>query len=712
MLFGNLNSAPSYYRTANVRANLTSIHGVHSFRFGGEWRAQNYARGVQGLSSGDFNFDNTFTRENDNSNLDCAGCTSSKNLALPTPSNYGLSYAAFLMGVPTTSLVNKQAPISISTPYFAGYFGDTWRITPKLTLMPGIRYEYEYGPKEKHNYQISDFDPNQSLAISGPAVAAYASTYANATAAQRAVLPSTIAVQGGPLYAGVNGAPTRQWASDYRWLPRVGFSYHIKPNTVIRGGYGIFFDTLNALEWAGPTDQTNFTASTTDSTSSLYGNFGQNLVTTQPPIANPFPTVNGTQFLPAVGTAAGNLSYVGANPTIYPQNYVPARAQRVQFSVQQQFGASLMIEVGYLGSWSSKMSNFSAGLVNGGGGSNVGRQNLTAIPASFYASGNQPNIASNSILSQQVTNPYNINNFASIQSSNPAAYSQMSRSGIFTNATVPISSLVRPYSFMGGLTQVSAIGESHFHELLVTVTKRMSQGFNMNVAFQKNYQYDRDYFQNPYDTTMSWEPTNSSYPWRLAVAGIYEMPFGHGKMWANSGWKSAIFGGFRLNGTWEFSPGPLIEFSNMFYVGDINASNILLPKPAYNTNVAGGVYNVQWLNPGNVTATVNSDGSCTYAGTGFVTNPSCQPNGYNVRSFPSRVNGVRQMGVNIVMANVERSFKISEGVHFSMRFDANNLFNRQTLASPNTTVTSTQFGQITGTLANARWIDIQGHISF
>jgi hypothetical protein len=422
--------------------------------------------------------------------------------------------------------------------------------------------------------------------------------------------------------------------------------------------------------------------------------------------------VNGTQFLPAVGAAAGNLTYVGANPTIYPHDFVPARAQRVQVSVQQQFGSSLMIEVGYFGSWSSKMSNFSAGLVNNGGGSNVNRQNLTATPASFYASGNQPNVASNSTLSQQVTNPFNINNFASIQTSNPAAYSQMSRSGTFTNATTAISNLVRPYPFMGGLSLVAPIGESHFHELLVTVTKRMSHGFNMNVAFQKNYQNDRDYFQNAYDTSMSWEPTNSSYPWRATVEGIYEMPFGHGKMWANSGWKSAIFGGFRLNGTWEFSPGPLIEFGNMFYVGNITASNILLPKPAYNTNVAGGVYNVQWLNPGNVTATVNSDGSCTYSGTGFVTNPSCQPNGYNVRSFPSRVNGVRQMGVNIVMANVERSFKISEGVHFSMRFDANNLFNRQTLASPNTSVTSAQFGQITGTLANARWVDIQGHIRF
>jgi hypothetical protein len=190
------------------------------------------------------------------------------------------------------------------------------------------------------------------------------------------------------------------------------------------------------------------------------------------------------------------------------------------------------------------------------------------------------------------------------------------------------------------------------------------------------------------------------------------MPFGPGKTWANSGWKSAIFGGFRLNGTWEFSPGPLIEFGNMFYVGDIKASNILMPHPVYNTNVAAGVYNVQWLNPGSATATVNSDGSCTYSGTGFVTNPSCQPNGYNVRSFPTRVDGVRQMGVNIVMANVERSFKIREGINFQMRVDANNLFNHQTLAGPNTTVTGSQFGQITGTLENGRWIDIQGHIRF
>jgi Carboxypeptidase regulatory-like domain len=712
MLFGNLNNAPSFYRTANIRANLAIVRGAHSFHMGGEWRAQNYSRGIQGLSSGDFNFDSSFTQQNDNSNLDCAGCTSSSNLGLPAPSNYALSYAAFLLGVPTTSSVNQQAPISISTPYYAFYFGDTWRVTNRLNLTPGVRFEYEFGPAEKHNYQITEFDPNQSLAIAGPAQSAYATIRSGATAAQQAALPTSIPVQGGPLYAGVNGAPTRQWNNDYRWLPRIGFSYQVDPHTVVRGGYGLFFDTLNALEWPGPTDQTNFTASTSDATSSYYGNFGQNLSPTAPPILDPFPVTNGNNFLAAVGSAAGNLSYLGASPTIYPHFLVPARAQRVNVGVQHQFGQSWLVEVAYLGSWSSHMSNFSSGLVNAGGGANTQNRNLDAAPGSFYAGGIQPNVASNSLLSEQITNPFNIANFTSLKSTNPAAYNQISHSSLYTNSTVALSSLVRQYPFMGGISEVNPIGQSHFNELLVTVKKRMAQGLDLNVAFQKNHQYDRDYYANPYDTTMSWEPTNSSYPWRLTTEGIYELPFGRNKLWANSGWKSAIFGGFRLNGTWEFSPGPLIEFANMFYVGNVNSSNIMLKHPNYYTNIESGVAYVQWLNPGKVTATVNSDGTCTYSGNGFVTNPSCQPNGYNMRAFPTRINGVREMGTNIVMGNIQRTFTIREGVSLDLRFDANNLFNHQTLAAPNASVTNSQFGQVTGTDLNARWLDIQGHIRF
>jgi len=89
-------------------------------------------------------------------------------LVLPAASNYGLSYAAFLMGVQSNATATKQATVSLSTPYYSAYIGDTWRVTPKLTFMPGVRFEEEYGPAEKHNSQVSSFDPNQSLAIAAP----------------------------------------------------------------------------------------------------------------------------------------------------------------------------------------------------------------------------------------------------------------------------------------------------------------------------------------------------------------------------------------------------------------------------------------------------------------------------------------------------------------------------------------------------------------
>jgi hypothetical protein len=707
-LFGNLNARPSFYRTATVRANLMHLQGKHSLRVGGEWRAQNFSRPAQGNSSGIFNFDTTFTQQNDGTN--------SNGFVLPAPSNYGLSFAALLMGVQTSGTATLGVPISISTPYYSAYAGDTWRVTPKLTLMPGIRFEEEYGPKEKHNYQISEFDPNQQLAIAAPAVAAYGATFAGATAAQQAVMPSTITVAGGPLYAGVNGAPVRQWRSDFRALPRIGASYRLPHDTVIHGGYGIFFDTLNALEFSGsPTDQTNFSSSTTDATGSYYGPYGQTLSTGAPPILNPFPATNGVNFIPALGSAAGNLSYAGSSPTIYPHNYVPARAQRAEIGVQHQIGRSLMIDVSWLGSWSTHMSNFSAGLVNAGGGANTGNLNLAPVPASFYTGGNEPNVAINTLLGQQVANPFYLSNFAGLQSTNPAAYTLMSHSGTYTNSTTALSNLVRPYSYLGGLKEEDPIGQSHFQELQITAVKHLSQGLLFTIAFQKNYQYDRDHFANPFDTAMSWEPSNTSLPSRLSVEGLYELPFGRNKKWANSGLMSSVFGGFFVNATYELNNGTLLEWGNLFYVGTPKASDIMLKHPIYSNafTATSGPY-IQWLNPANVaTATVNPDGSCSYTGTGFVTNSSCQPNGYNLRVFPTRVNGVRQQAINDVVANIQRSIKIKDGVALQLRLDAANLLNHQFLGTPNESVTNSQFGQITSTgPSQARFITIQGHIQF
>jgi outer membrane receptor for ferrienterochelin and colicin len=161
-----------HYRTLAVRGNVTSVRGNHTIRAGGEWRQQNVAGGGPQASnnvggpSGQFNFDNTYVQENNNTDG-----------AFPQSST-GTSYASFLLGIQTTATVTSVPALSRSNPYYAFYVGDTWRVTRKLTLIPGIRYEFEYGPTEKHNRQIVGWDPNAQLEFAGMVNTAYKSTSA------------------------------------------------------------------------------------------------------------------------------------------------------------------------------------------------------------------------------------------------------------------------------------------------------------------------------------------------------------------------------------------------------------------------------------------------------------------------------------------------------------------------------------------------------
>ncbi len=95
------------------------------------------------------------------------------NQAIPnsnfTSTSSGLSYASFLLGIQSQSTAAIVPQTARSNPYFAFYAGDTWRVTRKLTLVPGIRYEFEYGPTEKYNRQIVGWDPNAQLTFA-PAV--------------------------------------------------------------------------------------------------------------------------------------------------------------------------------------------------------------------------------------------------------------------------------------------------------------------------------------------------------------------------------------------------------------------------------------------------------------------------------------------------------------------------------------------------------------
>ncbi len=702
----------THFRSLAVRGNLTAVLANHTLRGGAEWRSQNAAGGGPAASnttagpSGQFNFDNAYVQQNNGTDG-----------TYPSTST-GLSYASFLLGIPTTSQTTTTTSTSRSNPYYAFYVGDTWRVSRKLTIIPGIRYEFEYGPTEKHNRQIVGWDPNAHLTFASTVDTAYQSTLASLTAAQRAVAPAHLPVQGGPIYAGVNGASTRQWVNNWRVLPRLGAAYSITPQTVLRAGAGLYYDTLDVLNENATINTDGFSSTTGPIASSTT--FGANFVPGISPMSDPFPLSNGSRFAAPVGSSLGADYYGGSSATIgiYDHNRVPARSWRTQISMEHQIGSSLVVQVAYV---ASRTRNITLdGSANTTRTYTAGYLNATAVPASFFTGGIQPNSATNSLLGANVPNPFYIGNLGSLATSDPVYYNLLTKSSYVNSKTIQLANLVRPYPQLAALRLYNSIGGSQFQEFQANASKRISNGLIANASYQKNYQKDRDYFQNPFDVTPSLESSLQSPPWRFTASWVYSLPFGRNMRFANSGWQSAVFGGFQFSGSYEANPGTLLTFAsngsgsgqgNIFFIGDPNS--IKLKDQIYNTNYSAGVATIQGFNTQSVTATAsttNSITTCTYTGSGFVLLPACLPNNYNLRVFPIHVEGVRGQALNNWNGSFGRTFNTGERVKVQARADILNLFNHQRVApvgGAQLNPTSAQFGLVTADNGNGRTIALQ-----
>src|SRR5439155_3868010 len=150
----------THYELLSIKGNVLHIHGAHTFRAGIDVRDHRRLGGDPGVTSGMFAFNNTFTSREDD------GLTPAGSL--------GHSWAAFLMGLPTSSSVDTNGNYALSNPYMGWYVQDNWRLSPKLTVTLGLRAEYELGRLERYNRAIASFDPAATLPITAPAQAAHA----------------------------------------------------------------------------------------------------------------------------------------------------------------------------------------------------------------------------------------------------------------------------------------------------------------------------------------------------------------------------------------------------------------------------------------------------------------------------------------------------------------------------------------------------------
>ncbi|MFL6416481.1 MAG: carboxypeptidase regulatory-like domain-containing protein, partial [Bryobacteraceae bacterium] len=249
-LFGTRNSNSNITNLLSFEPSVSYVRGRQSIKVGADIRdiRTNVAGGSFLFGSGFFNFTPGFTQ------------------ALPefASSSSGNSMASLLLGTPANGTLQYVPQLAYRWGYYGFYLQDDVKITQKLTLNVGLRYDIEGSPDERYNRM------NRGWAFNTPSPLAPQVSNANL-----ANCPACANLTGGLLFAGNAGQPRGAYNKRYGNLqPRIGAAYSLTPLTVIRGGFGIFY--LPTAEYGGALGY----AADTNYTSTLSGGGINNFIPT------------------------------------------------------------------------------------------------------------------------------------------------------------------------------------------------------------------------------------------------------------------------------------------------------------------------------------------------------------------------------------------------------------------------------------------------
>jgi len=619
------NRHPLIYEKPTANTSVTWVKNNHTYKLGGELRIDNNASTLYNNTAGAYAFSSAET------GLPYLQATTTNG------GNVGFPYASFLLGAVDSYSIAPTNNIRLGKHSIGLFIQDTWKVTRKLTLDYGLRWDYSTYLKEQYG-KLAQFAPLIPNAAAGGH-------------------PGAVQFEGdGP------GKCNCTFANNYPYAigPRLGVAYQLTPKTVIRGGWGIVYSgtgdangaTQGALTLLQP------------ALSPTFGDPVINLQNGVPP-PPPFPNFDPAQY-PQTGYATKQAPAVW-----YDQNAGrPPRMMQWSVGIQRELSQNLVVEATYVanrGVWwySSQLIDVNA---------------LT--PQIISAAG----LDLNSTADQNILKA-TIGSVAAGKFQNKLPYA-----GFPTTATVAQS--LRPFPQFSSISSLwSPLGKTWYDSLQTKLTKRLSHGLTLSSVFTWQKQSALGATSNPVvgaNGTSGGAPVNDVFnrdqnkylaqfdqPLTFNVAINYTVPtfkFGNGMAGHAASW---VVRDWSVNTLLAYASGlPLLAPA-----AQSNLNTLLLRNT--------GTTPLSFANrvPGQPLFTQDLNCHCFDPAKNFVLNPNAwaDPAPGQFGSSAAYYSDYRQQRRPNETFAVGRIFRIKENVTFNLRIEFSNALNRAQMPAPGST---------------------------
>jgi len=620
---------------------VTVIRGRHTLKAGGEVRWQQLNDSNHFDLGGNFNF---ISNQTANGN----GFTQ------------GWPIASLITGAPEFSFATVQS-IDPGFRFFEPtvFMQDDIKVTPRLTLNVGVRYDIPY-PRVEHLDKYRGFD----RLVPNPAAGGRLG-----------------ALVGPP---GTNFGPTSPYRGlikpDYsNFSPRFGFAYSVNSKTVVRGGYGLYYAPLLYNDF-GRGGQAGF---------SVQGganiNFGFDAflrLSTYPPLPAPDPT---SQF-------------IGADVEGFDRNFKIGRTAQYSLDLQRELPWDLAASVSYVGSKGTRLrSNFSP---------------PNALPFEALRLGQA---FLQTPLATALGNPNLVAFASSVGVQLPA-----SNNAVFPGFNGNVAQALRPFPHYGRITEhMESEGQSFYNALKLNLQRRFSRGFQLGASYtfaKLLTDAAEDLFgdtpiggviQNPHDRRALRSASPNVVPHSFVVNYLAELPFGKGKRYLNGGgFTDRLVGGWQISAVQRYRSGPLLvpfiaggarDFLDLVgFTGNLRPN--VTGQPFYTNNPAGGI-NYLYLNPAAFSRPPEYSAAPAFLLPDNTVNPAyaayySDPNRFFGSAAPT-YSELRTHSFYAEDLNILKKTRLSETTTLELRVDFFNLFNRGRFTLPNMDFNNTAIFGIT-----------------